>query len=110
VPITIAQVAEHLRNSARLTAEQSERVLAAVCRSLTDNLGRATAALQQEEFETLGRAAHTLKGTLLQCGLEELAEKAETIHSSIKNNDAAPHAEILHFLEMSLQNLLNKEG
>ncbi len=109
VPITLAQVANHLRTTARLTTEQSERVLAAVCRGLTDNLGRAAAALQQEEYATLGRAAHTLKGTLLQCGLLELAEKAEMIYSGIKNNDAAPHAEILHSLEISLQNLLNKE-
>jgi two-component system, sensor histidine kinase len=108
-PITLDQVADHLRNSARLTAEQSERVLAAVCRSLADNLRRATAALQEEEYEALGRAAHTLKGTLLQCGLMELAEKAEMIHSSIKNNTAAPHAEILHFLEICLQNLLKRK-
>ena len=35
----------------------------------------------RQDYPLLGRAAHTLKGTLMQCGLSLLAEKAEEIHS-----------------------------
>ncbi len=103
--ITPVTVAAHLQMTTRLTAEQSQRVLAAVRKSLNENLARAAVALAGGEYAELGRAAHTLKGTLLQCGLTELAQKAEEIHKGTVNSTALPYHTILQQLQRSLESL-----
>jgi two-component system, sensor histidine kinase len=75
-----SRLSAYLQATTNLSPEQSERVLAAVRTSIADNLSLAAKGLDTGDLTTLGRAAHTLKGTLLQCGLEELAAKAEEIH------------------------------
>ncbi len=107
VPVTLAGVAAHLQTTTRLTAEQSERVLAAMRKSITDNLIKATDALSREDYPALGRAVHTLKGTLLQCGLNELAAKAEELHQGIRGSGVVAYAEILQQLQMGLTSLLD---
>ena len=109
-PATLARVRVHLQTSANLTAEQSERVLAAVRKSVTDNLAKATAALGRDDYEMLGRAAHTLKGTLLQCGLNELAARAEEIHRESKNAGSKPCASSLEHLGNELAGLVGSNG
>jgi signal transduction histidine kinase/DNA-binding response OmpR family regulator len=109
-PVTLARVMAHLQTSANLTAEQSERVLAAVRKSITDNLAKAAAALSLDDYEALGRAAHTLKGTLLQCGLNELAAKAEEIHRECKGTGSKPHASRLEHLGNELAGLIGSNG
>ena len=108
-PPTLAGVAVHLQTTTLLTAEQSDRVLAAMRKSIADNLAKATAALEQEDYPALGRAVHTLKGTLLQCGLNSLATKAEEIHQGIRGNGVVAYAEILQQLQIGLTSLLNEE-
>ncbi len=105
-PVTLARVMAHLQTSANLTAEQSERVLAAVQKSMVDNLAKATAALGRDDYEMLGRAAHTLKGTLLQCGLNELAARAEEIHQESKNTGSKIHVSRLEYLGNELAGLV----
>ncbi|MFH0783595.1 MAG: ATP-binding protein [Pseudomonadota bacterium] len=107
-PATLAFVAAHLQRTSRFTPEQSERILAAVKRSVTSNLTRAMEALSHEDYEVLGRAAHTLKGTLLQCGLNELAAKAEEIHMGTLGSSPVLYAEILEYLRMNVTNLLEE--
>jgi PAS domain S-box-containing protein len=107
-PANLAGVIAHLQATARLTAEQSERVLAAMRQSITDNLLKATDAISREDFPALGRAAHTLKGTLLQCGLHDLAAKAEEIHQGTRVSGAGAYAEILQQLQMGLTSLVDE--
>ena len=109
-PATLAGVAAHLQITTRLTAEQSERVLAAMRKSITDNLAKATDALSREDYPALGRAVHTLKGTLLQCGLDALAAKAEEIHQGIRVSGAVSYAEILQHLQLGVTSLLAEGG
>ena len=56
------------------------RLVAASRTSIGDNLAKANEAQEVWDFQALDLPAHTLKGTLLQCGLDELAAKAEEIH------------------------------
>lgn len=104
-PITLAKVTSYLQTTTRLTTEQTQRVVAAVRKSITDNLAKAKDALDCKDYEQLGRAAHTLKGTLLQCGLSELAAKAEEIHQGVRNHDALPYSDLLARLQESLGGL-----
>ena len=104
--VTLVRVAEHLRTTTNLTDEQSEWVLVAAQKSIADSLAKATAALEQGNYQELGRATHTLKGTLLQCGLNELAATAEEIHQGIRNGGNLPYAGLLTVLKDKLSGLL----
>ncbi len=106
---TLPQVAAYLQRTTNLKAEQIERVLVATRMSIADNLAKAAAALGDRDYSGLGRAAHTLKGTLLQCGLDHLAVKAEEIHHGTRSNSDLPYEQILEQLHSSLAALLETE-
>ncbi|WP_319587380.1 PAS domain S-box protein [uncultured Desulfobulbus sp.] len=105
-PPSLAQVAAHLQAATRLSPAQIDRVLAAARLSITDNLAKAKEALDGEDYPTLGRAAHSLKGTLLQCGLDELAAIAEEIYAHAKDALAYSFAESLTAIKEKVKDLL----
>lgn len=107
---SIAQVVAHLQSTTGLYPAQVERVLAAAILSITDSLARAKEALDTEDYPALARAAHTLRGTLLQCGLDELAEEAETIHLGIRDSSGLPYDSLLERVRSSLAMLVAGEG
>jgi two-component system, sensor histidine kinase len=102
----LASAIAYVQTSCRLTAAQSERVITGICKSIDENLGKATAALQQEDFEVLSRASHTLKGTLLQCGLHTLAEQAEEIYQFSTDRNGPPVIRLLEQLKNGLADLV----
>jgi CheY-like chemotaxis protein len=77
--------------SAGVTPEQGERLLATSRKSVTGLLAHCEHSLRQGDFQELGLAAHTLKGTLLQCGLAGWAEQAQSlfVHAGSENGTAA---------------------
>jgi two-component system, sensor histidine kinase len=105
---TLAQVAAHLQTTTSLNAAQIDRVLAAACQSIQDNLAKGREALDAGDYAELGRFAHTLKGTLLQCGLHELAERAEEIHLGVRINNDLPFDSLLESLNSSLAGIISK--
>jgi len=105
----LEQVRTYLQTATLLKPEQIERILAAARQSITNNLALAAEALEQQDYQGLGRAAHTLKGTLLQCGLAEWAEKAQEVHSGVKDNRDLPFFEMVETLKRGMGDLLNKE-
>jgi len=105
-PPTAQQVVAHLQQTTLLTASQVERILAAVQTSIAENLAKATAAIDRDDPEALARAAHTLKGSLLQCGLDHWAAMAQEIYDGAKGNQDLPFAERLDTLRQGLHRLL----
>ena len=59
------------------------------------NLAKASIALRDGDYQALGRAAHTLKGTFLQCGLSDWARIAQEIHTSTTEKRDAPFVDLL---------------
>ena len=106
---SLAQVAAHLQAMISLSPAQIDRVLATAHLSITDTLAKANEALVAENYPELGRFAHTLKGTLLQCGLNELAAKAEEIHLGTRTNSDLSHERLLEQLNSSLAGLVYNE-
>ncbi len=104
------RVAANLQASTRLNEAQVDKMMGIVRHSIKDNLSKATSALLHEDYPTLTAAAHTLKGTLLQCGLTELAEKAEKICCSSRSNTSSSCATLLRQLHFQLQLLTDNEG
>ena len=107
---TLPRVAAHLQAVTGLTAEQIDRVLVGARTSITTNLHTAAMALQGEDYPTLGRAAHTLKGTLLQCGLDDLANTAEEVHRGAQNKSDLPYAALLATLRHELSGMMVGSG
>jgi CheY-like chemotaxis protein len=91
IPATIEQVWTFFQTSAGFTPEQVEQLLATSRKSITGLLAHCDRSLQQGDFQELGLAAHTLKGTLLQCGLAGWAERAQSLfgHAGSENGMAA---------------------
>jgi CheY-like chemotaxis protein len=103
---TLRAMTDHLQTSTNLNPSQVERVLAAARTSITDNLHGALQALSAGDRVALGRYAHTLKGTLLQCGLLELAAVAETIQASVRSGEEQPYQELLEHLHTGLAEVI----
>ena len=103
----VEDILNHLKMATNLTREQIARLVLLTRTSITENLAKAAAALQDEDYPALGEAVHTLKGTLLQCGLHALAGMAEEIHFGIRKNRNLPYAELFSALEKSLIGLLD---
>jgi hypothetical protein len=101
-------VIAHLQATTSLNAAQIDRVLAAACLSITDNLAKAREALARADHLALGRLALSLKGTLLQCGLNALAEKAEEIHCAVNAGNDLPYDNLMESLNSSLAGMLSK--
>lgn len=96
------QIIDYLQESTSLTSKQIEQVLPAAYSSIIENLDKAKKALAIEDYTTIGTTAHTLKGTLLQCGLSEQAAVAEKIHNGARNNEILPCRNLLEKLAKSL--------
>ena len=107
---SLRAMTDHLQTSTNLNPSQVERVLAAARTSITDNLHGALQALAAGDTAAVGRFAHTLKGTLLQCGLGELAEMAEEIHQAAHTGKTIAYQEIIDNLSTSLQGLMQNNN
>ncbi len=99
---TSGEVAAYLQKTTNLDDVQIAKLLAAGQKSLADNLELARQALAHNDQPALIRAAHTLKGTLLQCGLFSLAKQAEALYSSAKDNQKIPCDDALQTLAHDL--------
>ncbi len=105
---TVEGVRQYLHEATRLSDEQIDRILASARRSLQDHLAAATQAQRQQDSDTLARACHTLKGTLLQCGLHGWADKAQTIYNGARSRQSLPFDLLLDELRQGLIPLLSQ--
>jgi|GEM_PF-1891687 len=105
----LEQIADYLQASTGMTVAQVERLLLAARRSIRDNLAKAKEALEAEDYQTLGRAAHTLKGTLLQCGQNDLAGKAEKLESIARTSSFLSCEDLSNHLHSCLAGLASVE-
>jgi CheY-like chemotaxis protein len=88
-PSMEARVRAFLHTSAPFTDSQVDRLLRVSKESVTTLLARCEAALRAEDRGELQRVAHTLKGTLLQCGLFGWAQEAQALHDLAERGDGA---------------------
>ena len=107
---TIEEIRHFLHQTTRLKEEQIDKILNSACQSMAHHLAAATQALRQKDTSTLARSCHTLKGTLLQCGLEEWADKAQAIYNGARENRDLPYAQLLEDLRTGLAPLLPSQA
>jgi len=73
---TISKIKNHLAEQFNLTDEQIESMLPGFIVTLITHMQNLEDALVEDNPETMGRAAHTLKGALLNLGMDECAKIA----------------------------------
>ena len=103
---TMAHMVRSIKEFSGLEDDQVANLVQAALTSLAELMARAELALTESRLEDLAKAAHTLKGTLLQCGLNRLAGQAQAIHDKAKNNEDHPYAEALRSMRHDLRHLL----
>ena len=108
-PATVGQVRSHLHASAHFSLEQVERLLTTSRKSVTTLLVGGREALANQDFQELGLAAHTLKGTLLQCGLNGWAKRAQHLFELAKKEEAELAREELTVLSQGVAQLILDE-
>ncbi len=94
-----ADVLAYLRDHTGLSAAQSEAILVASLTSITQQMNAVNQALDGGDAEALAIALHTLKGTLLQCGLQPWASLAQQIHATLTLNPETPVTDQLSQLD-----------
>ncbi|MDX2480854.1 MAG: ATP-binding protein, partial [Desulfuromusa sp.] len=102
----VEDITGYFKTTTNFTDEQISRLVSASCKSINENLEKAMAALQGQDYPALGRAAHTLKGTLAQCGFSVWAEKAQDIHTNAGINHDYPFMDHLDIIKKGAHALL----
>jgi HPt (histidine-containing phosphotransfer) domain-containing protein len=93
-----------------MASTQVEKILFKAQTSISDSLAQAKQALEQEDYPHLGRAAHILKGTLLQCGLLDWAEKAQELHDGVSKCQELTYADLLRAIDQGLRESLTHQS
>ena len=102
LPASLEQVRSALLASGIGTPEQAERLLQISRRSVTAQVANCGQALKNQEYLELDREAHTLKGTLLQCGLSFWASRAQALMEHARREESRLAAEELAALASGL--------
>ena len=105
-PVTPEQVTAHLQATTGLGPAQVERLLRAARMNITTALATLEQALAMADYPAMAKAAATLRATLLQCGLAELAELADQLDNQAATRHGDAVAEVLHTLQHLLQRLV----
>jgi len=61
--------------------------LATAAKTLTNNILTAKTALKENDYQKLGELAHSIKGSLLNLGLNDFASLAKSIETRAKEGD-----------------------
>ncbi len=93
-----------LKESAHFNHQQTERIVAKLRKSIIKNMDKAESAEKVNDLKTLAETAHTLKGSLLQCGFFDLAEDVQEIVSLAQKHKNVNYSERLCNLRQELKN------
>ncbi|MGI6655761.1 MAG: ATP-binding protein [Desulfobulbus sp.] len=103
---TLETVRAHLQQITMLKSEQIDQILTAARTSLETHTRAALDAARGNDLPALARATHTLKGTLLQCGLTSWGQQMQAIHDGIQHQADLPYLALLEPLAEAIDELL----
>lgn len=103
------KIRRYLQQTTHLSEEQVNTIYQVSCESIMNNLEKAENAIKQGVFSQLAASAHTLKGTLLQCGLTTWADKAQNIVAAARSESQQPYDIWLREFREGLNELFEKK-
>lgn len=104
---TQLQAQTYLKNELGMDDEQVLEILKALAAPLKTTLNLVKEAYTERDLKELAETAHSLKGALLNLGLNELANIATMIEESAKNSIEKQLEQDLSYIQASLQGLLD---
>jgi CheY-like chemotaxis protein/HPt (histidine-containing phosphotransfer) domain-containing protein len=99
------QAHAHLKRELGMDDEQITDVLKTLSSPLKATLRSVDEAHQQQDLTAIAETAHSLKGALLNLGLDELAELAKTIEKSAATGEQITHKKRLAYLHDALRHI-----
>jgi signal transduction histidine kinase/DNA-binding response OmpR family regulator len=105
-----SQAEQFLRDKYYLDDDSVRIMMLTLSESLTGSFQEADQALTEKDFVHLKTIAHSLKGSLANVGLEELAEKVYEIETSISEDPDLPYTDIMAQLKNCLTELMFTEA
>ena len=101
-------IRKYLSAQFNLSTEQIDTMLPAFMTTLHSHLQTLEKSIEAQNLEQIGKAAHTIKGALLNLGLENSAEIAYRIEKSAKAFDESKdYPRMFNILREQLSSLLN---
>lgn len=101
------QIQRHLCDKFHLPEEQVEEMLPSFVTTLKSHMEKLRNALQGGDLVKLGRAGHTMKGALLNLGINDCTKIATEIEQCGKAEDeTADYAAMIGELEEKLSSLI----
>ena len=104
------QAYHHLKSQLHLNDEQTINILDTLATPLKTTLQSVEEAHTKHDLNAISEAAHSLKGALLNLGLDELAEIAKIIEKSSSMGEKISHKKQLTYIKEALQQLINKDN
>lgn len=101
------RIKDYLKIQFNLSGDQVDTMIPDFINTLADHLAHLESVLVHGDLCQTGKAAHTIKGALLNLGLHECAEIAFTIEQKAKSGDLlANFTELARDLREKLNNYL----
>ncbi len=104
--VRVDEVKAHLSGVYGLSRAQVETMLKAASQSIEAGLSKGQKAAKAGDLKGIWEAAHTLKGTLLNLGVQHLADVAMEIEISGRHGDSFPYEQAFQKLRSALEPLL----
>ena len=104
-----AEIARAMKEATGLPDAMIGQLLTTAKASLNEYLEKADQALVDGKHEDLSLALHTLKGMILQCGLNKLGEEAKTMYDHIREGKEYDCATTLARIRRELAAFLRDE-
>ena len=101
-----AQIFTHLKVCTNLSDAQLHQLVTTAQTTIAQLLRRAENALISNDKVELTATLHSLKGTLLQCGLNSLANQAERLSLQADAGEEVDYAALLQSLRCGISDLL----
>ncbi len=105
-PSLRCRMKEHLGREYNLSEKQVEAMVEIGCNDIKKNLRKITACVEDNrsalDYEVLRKAAHSLKGVLLNLGLKEEADAAKKIEAAAGNGKKSDFVEKLLAIKKEL--------
>ncbi len=104
--VEVEQIKGFLKKTYDFSSENIELMLASIKESLTLEFANVERGLVEDDNTLLWRAAHSIKGALLNAGVENWAEVARKIELSAKNKEEVDYEGLFKELKMGINNIL----
>ncbi|HIO92994.1 MAG TPA: Hpt domain-containing protein [Leucothrix mucor] len=102
------QAHAYLKHELSMDDGQASNILSALSIPLRTSFEAVEEAHENRNLKTLAEAAHSLKGALLNMGLNELAEKVKRIEESSVEGESVLHTKRLTYIHGALQHMIGE--